>query len=145
MAVVLKTYLTASMFLFWVVNKGKADNFGDIRCACICDKTWNQDGKKVVIRSPIAKELCNCQNVVTPLFPSLACPGCVCNVQTRDTRTIKKAADEDPTTPASTSAEATSSTAKESPKLNTTQRKQKKCEGSVKEQRKNIYKHSMLN
>uniref|UniRef100_A0A2C9KR20 Transmembrane protein 9 n=1 Tax=Biomphalaria glabrata TaxID=6526 RepID=A0A2C9KR20_BIOGL len=84
--------LAVIIFLnFWSSTGVKASSFEDTRCKCVCDKTWDSEGKKTraVFTNTTRSELCDCVHVVTPVAPKLPCSRCLCRTETRNTTTIK--------------------------------------------------------
>jgi len=69
----------------------QASSFEDTRCKCVCDKTWDASGKetRAVFTNTTRSEQCDCEHVVKPLAPQLACSRCLCRTETRNTTTIK--------------------------------------------------------
>ncbi|KAH9505565.1 Transmembrane protein 9 [Bulinus truncatus] len=83
--------LVVISFLSLTTPGAKAASFEDTRCKCVCDKTWDNQGKKTraVFTNTTRSELCDCEHVVLPLSPKLSCSRCLCRTETRNTATIK--------------------------------------------------------
>ncbi|GFO14909.1 transmembrane protein 9 [Plakobranchus ocellatus] len=82
---------SAVFIIICLFDSSQAASFEDTRCKCVCDKTWDANGKKTraVFTNTTRSEYCDCEHVVHPISPLIPCSRCLCKTETRNTTTIK--------------------------------------------------------